>query len=231
MRQTVCRVEERRCLRGKGGNVRSSVPLESFESDLHPVVVSDAKGLVRFCNKAAGSLLRIAPDRAVGRPCWEVARLRTVEGELLCSSDCPVRKEVKSGRLEPMHRAVWQVKGRAPLELEILTFLVPPERGAGQGVIHLFRTIPQARNAGTDQDASLSHVTKEQLSQLSPRELEVLRALARGADTSEVAAKLSICQATVRNHIEAILHKLGVHRRLEAILKLIHKEEIPRPPC
>jgi DNA-binding CsgD family transcriptional regulator len=210
--------------------VRRSLPLESFESDFHPVVVSDAKGVVCFCNKAAGSLLKVDPDGAVGRPCWEVVRLRTADGEPLCSSDCPVQEQARSGRLEPTRRAVSRAKGRAPLELEILTFLVPQERGAAQGVIHLFRTIRQGRNVAADEDASPSHVTKEDLGLLSPRELEVLKALARGADTSEVAASLSICQATVRNHIEAILHKLGVHRRLEAILKLIHKEENPRPP-
>jgi DNA-binding CsgD family transcriptional regulator len=210
--------------------MRRSLPMESFESDFHPVVVSDAKGVVRFCNKAAGSLLKVDPEGAVGRPCWEVVRLRTADGEPICSSDCAIQKQAKSGCLEPTRRAVSQSRGRAPLELEVLTFLVPPERGAGQGVIHLFRTLQQDRNVATDDNASPSHLTKEDLGQLSPRELEVLKALARGADTSEVAAKLSICQATVRNHIEAILHKLGVHRRLEAILKLIHKEETPRPP-
>lgn len=50
--------------------------------------------------------------------------------------------------------------------------------------------------------------------------MDVLRLLAAGLDTRDISAKLSVRPVTVRNHVENILHKLGVHRRIEAILAL-----------
>ncbi len=52
---------------------------------------------------------------------------------------------------------------------------------------------------------------------LTPRETDVLALLAEGADTAAIASQLLIGTSTVRNHIQRILHKLGVHSRLEAV--------------
>lgn len=52
---------------------------------------------------------------------------------------------------------------------------------------------------------------------LTPRQLEVLRRLAEGASTAQIAEELHIARETVRNHVRAILRELGVHSRLEAI--------------
>ena len=52
---------------------------------------------------------------------------------------------------------------------------------------------------------------------LTPRELEVLRLMARGERTEAVAQRLVISPTTVRNHVQHILGKLGVSSRLEAV--------------
>ncbi|NIP18589.1 MAG: hypothetical protein GWM87_10820 [Xanthomonadales bacterium] len=52
---------------------------------------------------------------------------------------------------------------------------------------------------------------------LTPRETEVLKCLAEGHSTREVATMLSISVPTVRNHVEHMLHKLHAHSRLEAV--------------
>lgn len=52
---------------------------------------------------------------------------------------------------------------------------------------------------------------------LTPRQLEVLRMLAHGASTDQIATSLHITRETVRNHVRHILRKLEVHSRLEAI--------------
>ena len=54
-------------------------------------------------------------------------------------------------------------------------------------------------------------------SPLTPRELDVLSALASGAPSQEVAAKLHLTTGTVRNYISAILRKTGARNRLEAV--------------
>ena len=52
---------------------------------------------------------------------------------------------------------------------------------------------------------------------LSAREREVLRLVARGRDNAQIAAALGIAAATVRKHVETIFGKLGVHKRSEAV--------------
>jgi DNA-binding NarL/FixJ family response regulator len=55
--------------------------------------------------------------------------------------------------------------------------------------------------------------------QLTPRQLDVLRHLAAGHSTGVIASRLGISIDTVRNHIRAILERLGVHTRLEAVIR------------
>ena len=58
-----------------------------------------------------------------------------------------------------------------------------------------------------------------QLESLTHREKEVLRLMAEGTSSREIAAKLSISYTTVRTHIRSLGSKLGVHSKLEAIVK------------
>jgi DNA-binding CsgD family transcriptional regulator len=54
---------------------------------------------------------------------------------------------------------------------------------------------------------------------LTPRQLDVLRYLACGYSTEHIARALSIATETVRNHIRGIMGRLGVHTRLEAVIR------------
>jgi DNA-binding CsgD family transcriptional regulator len=53
---------------------------------------------------------------------------------------------------------------------------------------------------------------------LTPRELEVLGLIARGATTSEVAVRLGISRKTAGTHIERIYVKTGASSRSTATL-------------
>ena len=52
---------------------------------------------------------------------------------------------------------------------------------------------------------------------LTPRELEIINAIADGLPNKEIARQLSIETQTVKNHIHNILDKLQLHTRLEAV--------------
>jgi two-component system, NarL family, nitrate/nitrite response regulator NarL len=54
--------------------------------------------------------------------------------------------------------------------------------------------------------------------QLTARERQVMALIIEGADNAKVARELSIVDNTVRSHIQAILTKLQVHSRLEALV-------------
>jgi LuxR family transcriptional regulator, maltose regulon positive regulatory protein len=64
----------------------------------------------------------------------------------------------------------------------------------------------------------LSETRGQELEPLSARERDVLRLLANGATNREIAAQLSITEATVKKYLSAIYLKLGVARRTQAIL-------------
>ena len=54
---------------------------------------------------------------------------------------------------------------------------------------------------------------------LTPRELEILRALGEGMTNKTVARQLGISAHTVKFHLEAVFAKLGVASRAEAVAK------------
>lgn len=56
----------------------------------------------------------------------------------------------------------------------------------------------------------------EPLTPLSPREMEILELVTRGASNKEIAFRLNISQQTVKNHMTAILRKLRVDDRTQA---------------
>ncbi len=62
---------------------------------------------------------------------------------------------------------------------------------------------------------------------LTPREIEVLHLVAAGLPNKQVARKLGLSLATVRNHVHNILVKLGVHSKLEAVSLAFRNGWIP----
>ncbi len=99
-------------------------------------------------------------------------------------------------------------------------------------VVHLFRDVGDRKQAEilADRVLAVAEAARRGFNErpavappedvrrdLTPREMEVLGLLAKGADTQGISDELRIARSTVRNHIQSILGKLGVHSRVEAV--------------
>lgn len=68
-----------------------------------------------------------------------------------------------------------------------------------------------------DQDSS----AEQRLARLTPREVEILQAMAQGLPPDEIARSLTMSPHTLRTHTQNIITKLGVHSKLEALVLAI----------
>lgn len=94
---------------------------------------------------------------------------------------------------------------------------------AAQEVVDAIRTVAGGGTLFTPRSiASLLNKRREvesQLERLTSREKEVLRLMAEGTSSRDIAIRLGISYTTVRTHIRSLGSKLGVHSKLEAIVK------------
>jgi DNA-binding NarL/FixJ family response regulator len=56
------------------------------------------------------------------------------------------------------------------------------------------------------------------LTELSPRELDTLKALVRGCSNAEIAAELILGETTVKTHVAAVLRKLRLRDRVQVVV-------------
>ncbi len=64
--------------------------------------------------------------------------------------------------------------------------------------------------------------------ELTPRELEVFRLIARGMSNAEVAQELIVSETTVKTHVARVLMKLGLRDRIQAVV-LAYESGIIQP--
>ena len=82
-----------------------------------------------------------------------------------------------------------------------------------------------------DEFKEMSRTDREQVPtpQLTERELEVLRLVAKGMNNRDVAKELFISENTVKNHVRNILEKLQLHSRMEAVMYAVREKLLDIP--
>ncbi len=191
---------------------------------------TDMTGHVIFWNHAAERLLGRPAAEVLGRRCFEVLAGRDVFGNRHCHESCAV--VAMSRRGEPVQGFEIGVASTARQELTVnVTILrIPGEGPESAALIHILQPVDRSARLAralerlgasrafvhsSDDWETPASVPKPP--PLTERETEILRWVAAGLQNKEVAQKLGISLATVRNHIHNILEKLSVHSKLEAV--------------
>jgi DNA-binding NarL/FixJ family response regulator len=71
-------------------------------------------------------------------------------------------------------------------------------------------------------NVALSHSVEADITDLTARELEVLRLMANGAINGEIGRTLGISHETVRKHVTRVVEKLGARNRTHAVIVGFH---------
>jgi DNA-binding NarL/FixJ family response regulator len=87
---------------------------------------------------------------------------------------------------------------------------------AGEALLPLEEVVELLRFASSRKDEE--HEARQAIARLTPREKEMLQALAEGLNSEEIAERLYISLSTERNHMTRILAKLGARSRLQALV-------------
>jgi len=209
---------------------------ELVESTSDPSFAADGEGLIVAWNAPAAELFGVPADEAIGKPCGHIVQ-GVDECGPVCSRDCTIHQAVR--KQHPIGNFDLQVhtpQGMRWCNVSVLT--APDEGSSSPYAIHIIKQIDvrkrlemamrdfivQGTGLPVEEASAIISSSRAAASgtELTAREVGVLRLLAKGATTTAIAAQLRISRTTVNNHIQHILRKLDVHTRLEAIRRAEH---------
>jgi PAS domain S-box-containing protein len=186
-------------------------------------------------NAAAEELLGFRGQDVMGFPCYQIVGGQGDEGCTICRRGCFPHTAGRRGELVPSFDVRVRTTSGHPrwVNANVMAITLEDEQANGAvAVIHFMRDMESKKQAEgfANEVATWARQLKLQpatpeprmveaplTTPLSRREYQVLQLLAEGADTGTIAAKLVMSKSTARNHIQHVLHKLGVHNRLEAV--------------
>jgi PAS domain S-box-containing protein len=203
--------------------------LEIVAGTADAAVGTDEEGRIVIFNKAAERLLGYDAAHVLGRPCHEVLCGRDSFGNRYCDENCALEGMVRRHEAVRHFELTLRKSSGQMVDVSVAVVVVPGPRSSQFTILHLFEPRPAGvapgvivERIGTNALRSLAargeeSSALERQQALTAREAEILRLLADGVGTHEIADSLFISAATVRNHVQNILRKLDVHSKLEAV--------------
>jgi two-component system response regulator DesR len=189
------------------------------------VLIADDEGMIR---SALAALLRLEADIEVVAECSDgeqavAEALRTTPDVCLLDLEMPgldgVEVAARLTRALPTRCIVITRHARPGVLRRALAAgvsgFLPKSRDAAE-VAAVIRTVAAGRRY-VDPEVAADALSDER-SPLTDRELDVLRAGRRGETTGQIARALSLAPGTVRNHVSAVIGKLSVSTRQQAVL-------------
>jgi len=188
------------------------------------VFAVDADQRIVFWSDRMAAISGMAAEAVAGEHCYEILQGVKRFGGAMCSPDCPVYHAALSGKKPESFEMTAPGAGGKALSVSV----IPAGSVGGPLLVHLVRDVTIRERA---ERLARSGLAAAELRDATPaegrprlrrREIEVLRLIADGYTTAAMAAHLGITIITVHNHVQAILKKLGVHTRREAVREGAH---------
>lgn len=197
------------------------------------------RGVIVAWNAAAEALLGYTAQDAVGKQCHELMHGVKPSGAPLCTADCSVVEFCKHGTSARRFEMLVPRAGGGEVFVDVVTVTIYEDdepiaihvlnEAPSQRVMDIMaRQIERRMPAHSANGNGNGHAGAGQES-LTPREITVLSLLAEGMRTEDMAQHLSLSRATVRNHVQNIIVKLGVHSRVEAVVAAIQRGLVATP--
>lgn len=188
----------------------------------------DPQCRIVYWNAGAESLFGCSAVEALGRPCSEVLDLHDAGVPSVCST---CAKSIARPQGDALSRQFEGYAADVAGHLKHLRVVAIRSRNASgePRVMHLLRELdstgksdssraPTGWAAGDPMDETAEPVVSVPDPHLTDRELGVLRLLASGLSTKEIADALGISRITARNHVTRTIEKLEVKSRLQAVI-------------
>jgi PAS domain S-box-containing protein len=205
----------------KGAGTGSLKPLLDSAADAGFVI--DAESRILLWNRAAEEMLGYTAREAVGRRCCDLLVGHDEGGNRRCGGGGHAEDRAYVWGLMWSFEMRTRTKAGAPIWMNVRALRVSGN-GSADVTVHLVRDVTASRDLLTQiRERALAPTSAPPAASagtgvLTPRELETLRVIAAGLNTKDAAEKLQVSPATVRNHVQRILEKLGAHSRLEAVV-------------
>lgn len=202
-------------------------------------IATDALGRIAFWNGKARELLEDGDHQVlqVGNPFHEALQARDVFGNRLSPEGSPLQVMLEEGEaIQGFEMDVHKATGcRARVSVSVVAVLGPEPDACH--LIHLLRERQRRRRTDelldrllAEPDSTGSSLRRENgdqgLPDLTPRERQVLRLLADGLTTDQIADQLHISVHTVRRHCQNLMRKLGIHSKVEAVALALRRRLI-----
>jgi PAS domain S-box-containing protein len=192
------------------------------------VFVVDPDCRIVYWDARAESLTGLLAEEMVGEPCEKVLTGEAEDGTSFCAQTYSAMRLACAG--EPAPGCDVRVFTRSGGERWVGVSSLAVDTKEGAYLINLVRDTQAARET-LEMARHLLRLSREAAQVkvstpntrdtpvLTPRQLEVLGLLAAGKSAREICHELYLSQATVRNHIRALLLALGAHSQLEALAR------------
>jgi DNA-binding CsgD family transcriptional regulator len=170
----------------------------------HPVFATDRDLRIVEWAGAIEQFTGVTREDAIGRRCWDVIAARDLHARPVCRAGCPVGRLARAGwELRRSDLSVALPSGRTAIGLACTR---APTSGG-----------PVIRHEVSNASASSGPGATPGVHGLTARQREILELLDSGLRVAAIAELLVLSEATVRNHVHAVLVALDVHSQLEAV--------------